>query len=137
MDNLQPFAQQLLSRMDLIQVPGKRNKKVPISITPEVGTAMHLLVAKRDICGIPSDNKYYFATDSASCHFKTWLVLHNDASAIVSRNLASSRIAGTEYVVSHSCTGISFDNRFELLSINMMLASGIVIKENYATGLCT
>ena len=53
-----------MKRMDLVQVPGKRNQRVPILITLEVGTAMQLLVDSRHHCGISPQNKYFFASDS-------------------------------------------------------------------------
>ena len=80
-DNLQPLEQKLMDRMDLIQVPGKRNKKVPILIMPEVSLAMQVLVDTRDCCGISPRNRYFFATDSDNGHLNAWLVLHNHAVA--------------------------------------------------------
>jgi len=60
-------------------VPGKRNRRMPILITPEVGRAMELLVKTRDQCGIPPNNMHIFAVDSAGGHLEAWLVLHNCA----------------------------------------------------------
>jgi hypothetical protein len=45
--------------MDLVQVPGKRNRKVRMLITLDVGEAMQLLVKKRNICGIPSQKPLF------------------------------------------------------------------------------
>lgn len=78
-DNLQPLEKVLMKRMDLIQVPGKRNRRVPILITPEVGKAMQLLANTRASCDVPMENKYFFATDSIDGHLDPWLVLHNNA----------------------------------------------------------
>ena len=80
-NNLKPIEKVLMKRMDLIQVPGKRNRRVPILITPEVGRAMQLLFELRDRCGIPVRNKYFFATNSDDGHLNTWLVLHTHALA--------------------------------------------------------
>lgn len=80
-DNLKPVEKLLLDRMDMVQVPGKRNRRVPILITPEVGEAMKLLVMKRSSCGVSPCNKYFFATDSQDGYLNTWLVLHNHAVA--------------------------------------------------------
>ena len=38
---------------------------------------MQLLVNARAVCGIPPQNKYFFASDSADGHLDSWLVLHN------------------------------------------------------------
>ena len=78
-DNLQPLEKKIMERMDLIQIPGKRNRKVPILMTPDVSAAMKLLVEMRNKCGAPKRNKYFFATDSENGFFNTWLVLHNHA----------------------------------------------------------
>jgi len=80
-DNLQPLEHKLMERMDMIQVPGKRNRKVPILITPDVSLAMQLLVESRQRCGVSAKNKYFFATDSTNGYLNTWLVLHNHAVA--------------------------------------------------------
>jgi len=80
-DNLQPLEHKLMERMDMIQVPGKRNSKVPILITPDVSLAMQLLVESRQRCGVSAKNKYFFATDSTNGYLNTWLVLHNHAVA--------------------------------------------------------
>jgi hypothetical protein len=79
--NLQPVEKKLIERIDLIQVPGKRNRKVPILVTPDVSVAMELLVKQRSKCGVPKNNKYFFATDSPNGFFNTWLVLHNHSVA--------------------------------------------------------
>jgi len=79
--NLKPLEAKLMDRMDLIQVPGKRNRRVPILITPEVGKAMELLANTRTQCGISKHNKFFFATDSTNGCLNTWLVLHNNALA--------------------------------------------------------
>lgn len=77
--NLQPLEKKLMERMDLVQVPGKRNRRVPILITPNVKEAMDLMVDTRNVCGVPSQNRYFFATDSINGYLNTWLVLHNAA----------------------------------------------------------
>jgi hypothetical protein len=58
MDNLTSVEKCLMKRMDLIQVPGKRNRKVPILITPEVGKAMKILMDTRVRCGLSKRNKF-------------------------------------------------------------------------------
>lgn len=53
-------------RMDLIEIMGKHNRKVPVLITPAVGDALKVLVQTRKSVGIPVDNPYIFATVSQS-----------------------------------------------------------------------
>lgn len=79
--NLQPLERKLMEKMDLVQIQGKRNRKVPIVITPEVKQAMDLLMKTLNNCRVPSGNKYFFASDSPNGHFNSWLVLHNNAVA--------------------------------------------------------
>jgi len=95
LNNLRPVERTLMKRLDLVQIPGKRNRRVPIIITPDVGDAMQLLVDNRDHCGIPPQNLYFFASDSLDGHLDAWLVLHSCAEnagvskprLITSRNL--------------------------------------------------
>jgi len=79
----------LLQRMDLVQVPGKRNRRVPILITPEVGRAMQLLVNTRSRCGVAEENSYFFVSDSKDGHLDSRLVLHNMS---VSAGVTSPRL---------------------------------------------
>jgi len=67
--------------MDLIHVPSKRNRKVPILLTPDVRSAMKVPSDTRTVCGAPRENKYFFATDSTCGHFHSWLVLNRVAVA--------------------------------------------------------
>jgi len=117
--NLQPVEQKLMSRMDMVQVPGKRNRRVPIIITPEVGEAMELLVSRRDRCGVPSMNRYFFATNSRDGHLNTWLVLHSNAVAAgveKPRLVTSSRlrkyIATVAQVYVCNLSPVNFSNIF-------------------------
>jgi len=70
-----------MERMDLVQIPGKRNREVPILITPDVSKAMQVLLETRERCGIPAHNRYFFATSSKDGYLNTWLVFHNTAVA--------------------------------------------------------
>ena len=74
LENLRPTEKILAKRMDLVQVPGKRNRCVPLLNTPEVGKAMPLLVNTCTLCGVSEQNKF-FASDSADGHLDSWLVL--------------------------------------------------------------
>ncbi|XP_067038855.1 uncharacterized protein [Acropora muricata] len=60
-------------RLDLIEISGKRGRKVPIILTPETKTAVELLIAKRPE-SIPEDNKFIFAraTKGSLGHLRGW-----------------------------------------------------------------
>lgn len=49
--------------MDLVEVIGKRNRKVPILLTPAIRKGIDLLVATRELeeVGISLNNPYVFA----------------------------------------------------------------------------
>jgi len=89
LNNLKPMEKLLMQRMDLVQVPGKRNRLVQILITPEVGHAMQLLVNTRSRCGVAEENSYFFVSDSKDGHLDSRLVLHNMS---VSAGVTSPRL---------------------------------------------
>jgi len=60
--SLQPLERKIFERLDMVQLPGKRNRKVPMLITEDVKRAMDVLVASRDAVGVPHDNPYFFAS---------------------------------------------------------------------------
>jgi len=83
-----------MKRMDMVQVPGKRNRCVPILIMPEVARAMDLLATTRTQCGISPENKYFFPTDTDDGHFDSWLVLnnHDHDAGVANPRLITSRM---------------------------------------------
>ena len=60
--------------MDLVEVPGKRTRKVPILIQPHVKAAMDVLVSNRQSI---RDNPYFFASDSLRGHLYSATVLRS------------------------------------------------------------
>jgi hypothetical protein len=78
-DTLKPIEKQLLNRMDLVFIPGKRNRKVPILLTTEVKFAMDAMVKTRSVCNIPSENPYFFSNDSSNGQLNGWFVLNKVA----------------------------------------------------------
>ena len=71
LSSLKPLEQKLLDRVDLVQIPGKKNRKVPMLITADVKEAIDILNAYRDKVDIPSSNPYCFATRSAG-YLDSW-----------------------------------------------------------------
>ena len=47
--------------MDLVEVMGKQNRKVPILLTPVMKAAVERLIKHRDMCGVDPRNIYVFA----------------------------------------------------------------------------
>ena len=60
-----------MDRVDLVQIPGKKNRKVPMLITEDVKEAIDILNAYRDKVDIPSSNHYCFASRSAG-YLDSW-----------------------------------------------------------------
>ena len=70
-------------RMDMVHLPGKGvgGRRVPVVITPEVSSAMKVLVDTRDRCGIPPTNQFFFATPSSNGCINGWQVMNRVATA--------------------------------------------------------
>ena len=76
--SLDPLEHHLLNRLDMVQVRGKRNRRVPIVLTPDMTSAVHTVIEQREKAGIPDDNKYVFATRGEGT-INAWTVLHECA----------------------------------------------------------
>lgn len=50
--------------MDIVEVLGKKNRKVPILLTKNMLHAVNALIQTRDSVGIPLENPYIFAVVS-------------------------------------------------------------------------
>ena len=124
-ENLQPLERKLMDRMDLVQVPGKRNRRVPILITPEVGKAMKELAATRTQCRISAKNPYFFATDSVDGYQNVWLVLHNNAVAAgvkKPRLITSCRLRKYVATLSQVCITVSYQKN--IVKLVLLLLNG-------------
>ncbi|GFO21827.1 fimbriae recombinase [Plakobranchus ocellatus] len=62
----------LSKRLDLIEVPGKKNRKVLILVTQEAKTALNALVRTREAVGIPERNPFFFASKSLDGYLNSW-----------------------------------------------------------------
>ena len=62
----------------MVEIRGKRGRKVPVLLTKEVKKAMVLLVEKRDAVGINPRNLYLFARPSGNSvsHLRPWDCQH-------------------------------------------------------------
>jgi len=79
--SLQPLEQQMFSRLDMVQLPGKRGRRVPMLFTEDMRSAMDILVASRDVVGIPNSNPYFFAIQSTEGYLGAWHVMNDIAKA--------------------------------------------------------
>ncbi|MEQ2213847.1 hypothetical protein XENOCAPTIV_022090, partial [Xenoophorus captivus] len=60
----------LCSYFERVELKGKIGKKVAVLLTPEMTSALNLLVEKRSECGIPDDNTYLFAIPNCLTHYR-------------------------------------------------------------------
>ena len=58
----------------MVEILGKRGRKVPVLLTKEIKDAMQLLVDKREVVHINPRNQYFFATPNATSltHLRHW-----------------------------------------------------------------
>ena len=85
----------LLYRMDLLQIPGKRNRKVPLLLTKEVQKGLQMLVDKRNQCIIPAQNPYVFVSKSANGYLESWQAMSlvaNSADLVQPKLVTSTRL---------------------------------------------
>lgn len=73
--SLMSVEKELIKRMDMVQIAGKRINNVPILLTPDVKTAMDVLLETRAAVGIPSANPYFFPSYSEQGHLDPYQVL--------------------------------------------------------------
>ncbi|XP_068758091.1 uncharacterized protein [Montipora capricornis] len=72
--SLNGIEQQLLHRLDMVEIKGKRGRKVPLLLTKEVKEAIDVLVKKRTEVGINQKNPYLFAATASGSlgHLRPW-----------------------------------------------------------------
>lgn len=62
-------------RFEVVELPGKRNRKVPLLLKPEWVEIMDMLMSTRQKCAIPDGNTYFFATPTRKTHLNAWQVM--------------------------------------------------------------
>jgi len=112
-------------RVDLVQLPGKRNRRVPMLITPEVTRAMDELVKKRDECDI-RNNAYFFANSSTG-HVDNWQVLKD---VCMSAGLTKPHLVTSTNLRKYIAT-VTQVNRLSVICFSIYFI--IVISENITT----
>lgn len=58
---LSEYEQKLCNYFERVELKEKRGRKVAVLLTPEMSTALKLMIAKRKECGVPDENQYLFA----------------------------------------------------------------------------
>ena len=85
------------SRMDLVEIRGKRGRKMPLLLSPETKKAITLLTSSRPI-GVPSANKYVFArpTKGSLEHLRGCDCLHEVVTSIKKELMHPEAITSTK-----------------------------------------
>lgn len=70
--------------LDLVQVIGKRGRKVPVILTKDVKMAIDVLIATREQVGVARDNKYLFAraNQQSRSYMRGWDCIRNVISEV-------------------------------------------------------
>ena len=67
---LTKFEKQLCKHFSRVEIEGKRGRKVPMLLSPDVVSALELLISKRTQCKVPSSNKYMFARPLVDSYYR-------------------------------------------------------------------
>lgn len=67
---LSDLEKKLCKHFQRIEIRGKRGRKVPILLTPDMLTSMELLVKTRRNCEVPDENVFMFGRPQALSHFR-------------------------------------------------------------------
>ncbi|CAG9814683.1 unnamed protein product [Phaedon cochleariae] len=67
--SLTGFEKELAEKMCMVEITGKRGEKVPVSLTPDVKQAIHLLIQTRNIVGVSKNNPYSFAKSGTNLEY--------------------------------------------------------------------
>ena len=62
---LTPLEKKLSERMQLVKIPAKRGSTAPVLLTPDMVSAVDLLIKYRHEVGVPEDNPYLFPNDNS------------------------------------------------------------------------
>lgn len=67
---LSDFEKKLCGYFQRVEIRGKRGRKVPVLLSPNMVVAMDLLVNMREKCQVPVENQHLFARPGALSHYR-------------------------------------------------------------------
>ncbi|XP_067299454.1 uncharacterized protein [Pseudorasbora parva] len=70
MMGLTEFERKVVKYFDRVEIRGERSRMVPVLLTPDMITAMDLLVKKRNECQVHTENVYLFARPCVLSHYR-------------------------------------------------------------------
>ena len=97
--------------MDLLQIPGKRDRKVPLLVTEDTKRGMEVLVSMRGQCGIPEENPYFFASKTKTGYLESWQSMSTVVNKTDVKNpqlITSTRLRKCNATVCQVCCFCSF-----------------------------
>ncbi|KAK0131235.1 hypothetical protein N1851_034057 [Merluccius polli] len=83
---LTDLEKKLCHHFQRIEIKGKRGRKVPLLLTPEMQASMDLLNKTRNACEVPENNAFFFARPQALTHFRGSDVIRQVAQSCGARN---------------------------------------------------
>ncbi|XP_035981142.1 uncharacterized protein LOC110368365 isoform X2 [Fundulus heteroclitus] len=92
---LNELERKLAKHFDRVEIRGKRSRMVAVLLTPDMVTAMNLLMENRSKCQVPTENVYLFARPGALSHYRGSDCLRNYANKCGAKNpdaLTSTRL---------------------------------------------
>lgn len=75
------FSLTCLYSLMVVEVVGKRSRIVPILLTPDMTSAIDILVATREQSNVPADNDFVFAIPNTKSPLSYYHVLHRVSAA--------------------------------------------------------
>ncbi|RXG73974.1 hypothetical protein Avbf_01616 [Armadillidium vulgare] len=63
-------------RYDVIQIKGRRDKFIPVTVPPDTKISLDLLTTMREECGIPKQNQYLFSTATNNGYYRSWNIIN-------------------------------------------------------------
>lgn len=92
---LTELERKLVKHFDRVEIRGKRSRMVPVLLTPDMITAMDLLVKTRNQCKVHTENVYLFARPGVLSHYRGSDCFHkyaNQCGAKYPEALTSTRL---------------------------------------------
>ena len=71
-NHLTPLEQELAKKMDLVEVVGKRKRRVPVLLAPYMKNAINMILQIRELVGVSPENPFVFAKPGSKGHVKGW-----------------------------------------------------------------
>jgi len=104
-------------RLDMVHLPGKGvgARRVPLLLTPDVLPVIDVLLSRREECGVPPDNVYFFAVPASYGYLNGWQTMDRvsrEADLLKPELIHSTRLRKYAATVTQVLMTISSFSRF-------------------------